>query len=67
MHATHAAASVVDVAYHAVGVASVYAKDPLQRCFRDVHMTTQHLMANPAVLEPIGRVLLGREGASPIL
>ncbi len=67
VHATHAAANVVDAAYHAAGVASVYATSPLQRCFRDVHMVTQHVMANPAVLEPIGQVLLGQDAASFML
>ncbi len=58
-HATHAAARVVDVAYTAGGGSAIYADNPLQRTFRDVHVATQHMMVAPATWELLGRLLLG--------
>ena len=60
-HAARAAASAVGVAYELGGGGSIYASSPLQRCFRDVHTMTQHIMVAEATLKPIGRVLLGHE------
>ncbi|MBM7117201.1 acyl-CoA dehydrogenase family protein [Archangium primigenium] len=60
-HATRSAARVVDRMYEAAGGASVYRASPLQRCFRDIHVATQHAMVAPATLETIGAVLLGVE------
>jgi hypothetical protein len=39
---------------------------PLQRCFRDIHVVTQHLMVNRSVYEQTGRLYLG-EGPVPAL
>jgi alkylation response protein AidB-like acyl-CoA dehydrogenase len=58
-HATIASARAVDLMYNAGGGTSVYATSALQRCFRDVHVATQHLLVAPATLELTGRVLLG--------
>jgi hypothetical protein len=33
----------------------------LQRCFRDVHTATQHLMVSPRIDETVGKVLFGLE------
>lgn len=60
-HATVSSATVVDLMYNAGGGTSVYASSPLQRCFRDVHVVTQHMMVAPATYELVGRVLLGLE------
>ncbi len=57
--ATIAAAQAVDRMYNAGGGTSIYATNPLQRCFRDVHVVTQHLMVAPATYELTGRLLLG--------
>ena len=57
--ATIASAQAVDLMYNAGGSTSIYAASPLQRCFRDVHVVTQHTMVAPATYELIGRVLLG--------
>ena len=66
-HAVASAAHAVDVAYAAGGGTAVYATSPLQRCFRDVHVVTQHMMVAPPTLELAGRVLLGVETDTAML
>jgi alkylation response protein AidB-like acyl-CoA dehydrogenase len=58
-HATTSAAKATDLVYNAGGGTSVYASSPLQRCFRDVHVATQHAMVAGSTLELVGRLLLG--------
>jgi alkylation response protein AidB-like acyl-CoA dehydrogenase len=52
-------AEAVDFAYNAGGGSSVFAKSPLQRCFRDIHTATQHIMVQPRGYEVFGRLRLG--------
>ncbi|HUE30386.1 MAG TPA: acyl-CoA dehydrogenase family protein [Verrucomicrobiae bacterium] len=66
-HATLASAAAVDIAYGAGGGTAVYAASPLQRCFRDIHVATQHVMVAPATLELAGRILLGLEADTAML
>jgi alkylation response protein AidB-like acyl-CoA dehydrogenase len=58
---TWSAVDVVDRLYHAAGGSSVYSTNDLQRCFRDVHVATQHIMVARPVWEVVGRVLLGQD------
>ncbi len=60
-HAASEAAAAVDAMYNAGGGAVVYATQPLQRHFRDVHVATQHAMVSPQIMITVGRVLLGLE------
>jgi alkylation response protein AidB-like acyl-CoA dehydrogenase len=60
-HAATECAAAVDLVYHAGGATSIYAKSPLQRCFRDVHVATQHVMVSSTAATLAGRVLLGVE------
>ena len=60
-HATITSAKAVDLMYNAGGGTAIYAASPLQRCFRDVHVVTQHMMVAPATLELVGRILFGLE------
>lgn len=53
------AAEAVDLLYHAAGGSSIYADSPLQQCFRDVHVATQHLMVAQPIYEVVGKVALG--------
>lgn len=49
----------VDLCYNAGGGSSVYATSALQRCFRDVHTASAHIMVSPRSYETIGRQRLG--------
>lgn len=51
----------VDLLYKANGGSSVYARCPLDRCFRDIHTVDQHHFTSVAFDEKAGRVLLGLE------
>jgi alkylation response protein AidB-like acyl-CoA dehydrogenase len=58
-HAVHTAASVVDRLYTQAAGSAVFADSPLQRCLRDVHVATQHMMVGESSWELSGRVKLG--------
>jgi alkylation response protein AidB-like acyl-CoA dehydrogenase len=58
-HAATVAAAAVDSAYTSGGGSSVFDTSPLQRCQRDVHVATQHIMVGPRLYETVGRLLLG--------
>ena len=58
-HAMGRAAACVDVCYHAGGGSAIWEDSALQRCFRDVHVATQHAMVAPRTFEPLGRMRLG--------
>lgn len=58
-HAVRGAARAVGLMYEAGGGTSIYASSRLQRCFRDVHVVTQHTMIGRPTLEVYGRVRLG--------
>jgi alkylation response protein AidB-like acyl-CoA dehydrogenase len=51
----------VDLLYRTNGGSSVYAKCPLDRCFRDIHTVNQHHFTSLAFDEKAGQVLLGLE------
>ena len=56
---TWRSAEAVDLMYHAAGGSAIHEDSPLQRVFRDVHVTTQHAMVSDRTLEPLGRLALG--------
>ena len=66
-HAAQEAQDAVDIAYETGGASGVYAKNPLQRHFRDAHTATQHLMLSKASATLAGRVLLGVEADTSTL
>ncbi|HEV7734983.1 MAG TPA: acyl-CoA dehydrogenase family protein [Candidatus Binatia bacterium] len=66
-HATTAGAAATDRMYTAGGGSAIYADNPLQRAFRDVHVATQHVMVAQPSLELVGRVLLGLDADTSML
>jgi alkylation response protein AidB-like acyl-CoA dehydrogenase len=60
-HGTQTAAEIVDLMYKAAGGAAVYRTSPIQRCFRDINVATQHAMVAPRTYEVAGRIRLGLE------
>lgn len=53
------AVEAVNLMYHLGGGTAVYETSVLQRCFRDVHVATQHVMVAQPVYETVGKVMLG--------
>ena len=53
--------------YRAAGGAAVYKTSPIQRCFRDVNVATQHAMVAPRMFETIGRMRLGLDTNTAML
>ncbi|MFM9885456.1 MAG: acyl-CoA dehydrogenase family protein, partial [Burkholderiales bacterium] len=64
-HGMHEAARAVDLVFHAAGTNAVYARNPLERYFRDIHVTLQHGAALPVHLEAAGKSLLGLRPSDP--
>lgn len=64
VNATHRSVAAVDRLYKAGGGSAIYDDSVLQRCFRDVHVTTQHIMVAQPVYEVTGRVELGLDPKS---
>jgi alkylation response protein AidB-like acyl-CoA dehydrogenase len=58
-HSAQCAVDAVDLMFDAAGGTSIYASSRLERCFRDAHMVTHHMMAAPANIEMVGQYLLG--------
>jgi alkylation response protein AidB-like acyl-CoA dehydrogenase len=59
--AAEAAVQAVDVLFNA----ALFESNPIGRCFRDVHATTQHIGTNANNYELAGRVLLGLDPGTP--
>lgn len=65
-NATHKSVAAVDRLYELGGGSSIYEDNVLQRCFRDVHVTTQHIMVAQPIYEACGKIELGMELRQPI-
>ena len=52
--------------YEAGGTTSLYTHAVIERCHRDIHAATQHVVAQPLWLEEAGRVKLGLEPTNPL-
>jgi alkylation response protein AidB-like acyl-CoA dehydrogenase len=66
-NAVRGAAYAVDRMYELGGGSSIYRSSPLQRCFRDVHVITQHASVSAGSLELAGRALLSVDGDYSVL
>ena len=58
--ATQSAAQAVDLMFDAGGGSTIYTRSRLERCFRDVHIVSHHVMASPTHFEMVGQYILGR-------
>lgn len=59
-HAAASSAQAVDIVYTLGGATSVYTSSKLERCFRDVHVVTQHIGVSYAWYERTGQYFLGK-------
>jgi alkylation response protein AidB-like acyl-CoA dehydrogenase len=57
--AIHQAKDAVDTLYHAAGASSIFAENPFERRFRDIHTVIQQYQGRQAHFETVGQVLLG--------
>ena len=58
-HAAQSAAEAVDLMCNAAGTTAIYMSTRLERCFRDVHVATQHAVVAPSNIEMVGQYCLG--------
>jgi indole-3-acetate monooxygenase len=63
--AAEASAQAVDLLYNSAGGTALFEHNPIERCFRDVHATTQHIGTQATNYELAGRVLLGLDAGTP--
>ncbi len=61
------AVQAVDLVADAAGMNSAQTSCPIERCWRDVHTATQHVLMNTSRFEVVGRVLLGLDPGSPVI
>jgi len=57
-HVHEVASDVISFAYKMAGGASLRG-GPLQRCFRDIHAGTQHVLVSHQIAQAAGKILLG--------
>ena len=65
--ATKLAVQAVDLVADAAGMNSALTSSPIERCWRDAHTASQHVLINTARFEVVGRVLFGLDPGSPII
>ena len=61
------AAQAVDLVHDAAGMNAVQTSGAIQRCWRDLHTITQHVILSTGRFEVVGRVLFGLPPGSPII
>jgi alkylation response protein AidB-like acyl-CoA dehydrogenase len=61
------AVQAVDLVADAAGMNSAQTSSPIERCWRDVHTASQHVLMNTARFEVVGRVLFGLDPGSPVI
>jgi alkylation response protein AidB-like acyl-CoA dehydrogenase len=62
-HAVQSAAQAVDLAWAASGSTPVYTSSPLERCFRDIHVATQHAAVGVFSYQSIGAAMVHPDDA----
>ena len=66
-HAIHAAREAGSFAYEAAGATAIFAANPFERRFRDLHAITQQLQGRASHFETVGQHLLGLEADTSFL
>jgi alkylation response protein AidB-like acyl-CoA dehydrogenase len=61
------AAQAVDLVHDAAGMSAIQTAGSIQRCWRDVHTITQHVILSTARFEVVGRILFGLPPGTPII
>jgi len=61
----HQSASVVDTAYHMSGATAVFARNPFERRFRDMHAIAQQIQARDSHYEDAGKAILASNLKKP--
>ncbi len=61
------ALQAVDLVADAAGMSSAQTACPIERCWRDVHTASQHVLMNTSRFEVVGRVLFGLPPGSPVI
>ncbi len=57
--AIHQSMAVVDTIYHLAGASAIFAANPFERRFRDIHAVAQQLQGRQQHYETVGQFLLG--------
>jgi alkylation response protein AidB-like acyl-CoA dehydrogenase len=65
--AVRLAANAIDLLHDVSGMNAVASDTVLDRCWRDIHTITQHIILSSARFEIAGRVLMGLDPASPVI
>lgn len=65
--AARLAAQAVDLVFDAAGATSIQTSCVIERCWRDAHAITQHVILSTGRFEVVGRVLFGLDPGSPII
>jgi indole-3-acetate monooxygenase len=63
-HAMRTALEAVDSLYRLAGAEAVFAGHPLERCFRDLHTGSQHIIFSTFREQELSRILLGIDSAA---
>jgi alkylation response protein AidB-like acyl-CoA dehydrogenase len=61
------ALQAIDLVADASGMNSAQTSCPIERCWRDAHTASQHVLMNTQRFEVVGRVLLGLPPGSPVI
>ena len=64
-HASQAARKVVDFAYQSAGATAIFAANPFERRFRDMHAVSQQIQASAAQFTNAGQILFGLPPDNP--
>lgn len=60
-HANQTSVKVVDMVKSLAGGSGIFTRNPIERCFRDIHTGAHHTGTNPSKYERAGKLLFGVE------